>query len=194
MRGAAAKRSPMRLKRALILATALGVAVVIAVFALQRGSRKAAGVRKAEDAAGASLSIDKVNQTATKDGVKQWSLTAANARYYQGEKRAVFTDLKVTFFLESGKEAVLTAREGTVNTTTNDMEARGQVVVIREGDRLTTEKLQYQHDQRIFLTTVPVTLLSDSARVVADGMTYHLDTNATRLDGNVEGTFNEQFE
>lgn len=186
--------NPKRLKRVLFLLTAVAIGIVISVFILHRAERKVGGEKKAHGPAGASLSIDKVNQTATKDGVKQWSLTAANARYFQGEKKAVFTDLAVTFFLKEGKTALLEAKEGVLNTATNDMIARGSVVVSRDGYEITTEKLQYHHNQRIFLSTVTVTVKGDAMEISADGMTYNLDSNHTRMDGNVKGTFNGQLD
>ncbi len=186
--------NPKRLKRVLLLLTTVAIGIVIAVFILHRSERKVGGQRKAEAPAGASLSIDRVNQTATKDGVKQWSLTAANARYFQGEKKAVFTDLAVTFFLKEGKTALLEAREGVLNTATNDMIAKGSVVVSRDGYEITTEKLQYRHNQRIFLSNVAVTVKGDAMEISADGMTYNLDSNRTRMDGNVKGTFNERLD
>jgi LPS export ABC transporter protein LptC len=68
----------------------------------------------------------------------------------------------ITFFTSTGaKDAVLTALHGTSNTRTNNMIARGNVVVVSEdGRRLTTQELLYNQGRN--------EISSDSAFVMTE--------------------------
>ena len=49
---------------------------------------------------GANLSLGKIRQTATKDGIKEWSLEAGSAHYIENDKKAVLKDLSIIYFLK----------------------------------------------------------------------------------------------
>jgi hypothetical protein len=70
----------------------------------------------------ANIAIGKVQQTATRDGIKEWSLEASSARYVDADKLAVFKDLFVTFYLKDKQEVYLTASQGTLRTDSNNIE------------------------------------------------------------------------
>lgn len=139
----------------------------------------------------ASIAIGKVKQTATRDGVKEWSLEASSARYVDTEKLAIFQDLFVTFYLKDAQEVYLTANQGTLRTDSNNIEVTGSVVVRNGPYQLATENLKYEHDKRMISTKVPVKITGDFFDLSASAMTLDLNTNKTFLKGNVVGTFNE---
>ena len=140
-----------------------------------------------------NLSIGKIHQTSTKNGVKEFSLDAASAYYTASKKTVVLNDLSVTFFLKNKQEVYLTANKGILKTDSKDIEITGNVIVKNESSRLFTEKIQYKHDRRLLLSKVPVKIIGNSYQLTADRMSLDLNTNKTVFEGRVEGAFSENF-
>ncbi len=137
----------------------------------------------------ANISIGRIHQTATRNGITEWSLDAGSAHYIDAKKQAVLQDISVTFFLKDGKKIYLTANKGNLKTDSNDIEVTDNVVVKNVSYKLKTEKLYYKHDKHIIFSKVPVEITGDSFNIVADSMSFDLNTSKTLLEGKVEGTF-----
>lgn len=137
----------------------------------------------------ANISIGKAHQTATRNGVKEWSLDAASADYMTDKNQAVFKDLSVTFFLKDRTKVYITADRGLLKTDSNDMEISNNVVVKYTQYKLRCESLYYEHNKRIIFSNVPVNITGDSFQLVADAMSLNLNTNRTLFEGKVKGTF-----
>jgi len=140
-----------------------------------------------------NLSIGKIHQTSTKNGVKEFTLDATSAYYTASKKTVVLNDLSVTFFLKNKQEVYLTANKGILKTDSKDIEITGNVIVKNERSRLFTEKIQYKHGQRLLLAKVPVKIIGNSYQLTADRMSLDLNTNRTVFEGRVEGAFSENF-
>jgi LPS export ABC transporter protein LptC len=87
-----------------------------------------------------------LTQILTNDGVRQAYLQADTAYMYEASGRVDLKHVKVTFYTASGdQESVLTGLTGTYWTRTNQMSAKGGVVVVRTSDqaKLRTEFLEY---------------------------------------------------
>ena len=87
-----------------------------------------------------------VRQRLTKDGVQQAYLKADSALIYEASGRADLRKVTVTFFSPEGVQmSVLTALTGVYWMRTNQMSARGDVVVVRtsDGARLRTDFIEY---------------------------------------------------
>jgi len=141
----------------------------------------------------ANLSIGKIHQTSTKNGVKEFTLDAASAYYTASKKTVVLNDVSVTFFLKNKQEVYLTASKGILKTDSKDIEITGNVIVKNESSRLFTEKIQYKHGLRLLLSKVPVKIVGNSYQLTADRMSLDLNTNKTVFEGRVEGAFSENF-
>jgi len=99
-----------------------------------------------------------LNQILTKDGVKQAYLQADTAFMYEASGRADLRHVKVTFYTAQGEpESVLTGKEGTYWSRTNQMSSRGNVLVVRTTDqaRLRTEFLEYDPTKNQVRTDQP---------------------------------------
>ena len=141
----------------------------------------------------ANISIGKAHQTATRNGIKEWSLDAASADYMDKNKKAVFKDLSITFYLKDNTMVYITANQGILKTDSNDMEIYGNVVVKNKDYKLKCENLYYKHDKRIIFSKTPVNLTGDSFELVADSMSLDLNTDKALFEGKVKGIFSEQF-
>jgi LPS export ABC transporter protein LptC len=140
---------------------------------------------------GTSISAGRIRQTATRNGVTEWSLESVSAKYLNEKKQAVFQDLSVTFFLKDSRKVYLTANEGILKTDSNDIEVTGNVVVKNEDYNLKTEKLYYEHEKRIFSSKSPVEIIGSAFDLAADAMFFDLNTNRTVFQGNVKGAFQQ---
>ncbi|HUF26257.1 MAG TPA: LPS export ABC transporter periplasmic protein LptC [Gemmatimonadaceae bacterium] len=79
------------------------------------------------------------------EGIRQAVLESDTAFVFQDGTLFELREVDLTFYTDQGTEsAVLTSREGTYNTRTNQMEARGDVVLeSADGRRLMSEQLRY---------------------------------------------------
>ena len=140
-----------------------------------------------------TLSIDKIQHTATRKGKKEWRLEAASANYIGKTSQMVLNDLIVTFFLDDSSEITLTADKGILNTDSNDIEVSGNVVVINREYKLLTQGLNYAHDKRVLYSTAPVTISGPEAHLAADTISFDLNTKKVTLEGSVETTLAHNF-
>ena len=141
----------------------------------------------------ANISMDKVHQTSTRNGIKEWSLDARSVRYINEKKQAVFQDLSLIFFLKNDKKIFLTANQGLLKTDSNNIEVTGHVVLENKTYRLDTEKLFYEHDSHTFSSEVRVKITGSTFALAADAMSLDLNTNKTLFEGNVKGDFRGNF-
>ncbi|HUV51385.1 MAG TPA: LPS export ABC transporter periplasmic protein LptC [Anaerolineae bacterium] len=180
-----------KLKIFLVVIILLSLCVISAVFIGYRLILNKEGKFISSLNTEANISISKVYQTATRDGIKEWSLEAKSASYIDATKQANLQDVIVTFFLKDEEKVCLTADQGILKTDSNDIEVTGNVVVQNETYRLKTKKLNYEHTKRIIFSKVPVEIVSDSLNLAADSMSFDLNTNRILFEGGIEGSFSE---
>lgn len=98
--------------------------------------------------------------TETVDGEIQWRMTAASAETYRGRGVIIAHDVAIDFFDEEGVVySHLVSREGEIETATNNMIARGNVVVsTTNGTRIETETLHFLNQPRRIVSDDPVTV------------------------------------
>jgi len=188
------RMSRKKIKILLLAMMALSLAVVIAVFVGYRQILDKPDIPVSSFKKDAPLALDRIRQTATKNGIKEWSLEAGSAYFKDKSNRAFLRDLSVTFFLKDGRRVDVTADEGVLATDTRDIEARGNVVVTSGSHRLNTEKIFYDHRQRLISSKTPVRIWGEAFYLNADSMSFDLDTSRAALNGNVKGIFNENFQ
>jgi len=143
---------------------------------------------------GANLSLGKIRQTATRDGIKEWSLEAGSALYIENEKKAVLKDLFITYFLKDRSEVYIEAEQGILQTDTNDIEVSGNVVIRNESYQVKTRRLIYEHERRLIISNDPVYISGDDVELSAATLKYDLNANKIVLTGNVEAAIARDFE
>jgi LPS export ABC transporter protein LptC len=144
-------------------------------------------------AEGSSITIEKIHQTSSKNGVVEWNLEASSATYSADNKEAFLKDLSVTFFTKENQKILLTASKGILKTESNNIEISGGITVKNEDYVLKTEQINYEHDKRIIISKSPVQISGNSMNLVAESMTIYLNTNRAELSGKVEGTFGDDL-
>ena len=181
-------KTPKRIKLILLSIILITVGIIIVVYLGYRRISDTPELILSTIQDGANMSIGRIQQTATRDGKREWTLEATSAHYIETQKQVILKDLAVTFFLDDNSEVYLTAQKGILNTDSNDIEVSGNVVIKKDNYRLTTEQLNYDHKRRIIFTKVPVTISGNSTNILADSAIFDLNTKKVRLEGNVEGT------
>jgi LPS export ABC transporter protein LptC len=85
--------------------------------------------------------------TESSEGKKNWTLWASYAAMYNDQSLVDAKTVRIEFFDKEGKRfSTLVAKTGRVHQRTNDLEARGDVVVTTEsGIRMETDSLRWQN-------------------------------------------------
>lgn len=142
----------------------------------------------------ATIAIDRVHQTSTKNGIREWSLDAVSAQYIEKDRLAVFDELSMIFYMENGKLVKLSADKGYLNTDTRDMRVDGDVIADDGEFKLLTETLSYEHGPRVLVATKPVQILGSVFRLSAGSASYDLSSQKTVFEGFVKGTIFDKFD
>ena len=141
----------------------------------------------------ATIAIDRVHQTSTKNGIKEWSLDATSAQFIEKDRQAVFDDPSITFYLENDNSVNLSANKGYLNTDTRDIRIDGDVIAVDGEFKILTETLNYVHKRRVLIAAKPVQIHGSTFRLKADSALYDLNSQRTTFDGSVEGTIFEKI-
>jgi LPS export ABC transporter protein LptC len=115
----------------------------------------------------------------TDGGVMKAEVYGDTAYVFDDNTRVEMRGVRTVFFTVTGaKNAVLTSRQGTYNTRTNNMEARGDVVVVSEdGRHLTTPILRYFQSRNEISSDTSFTLTDSAHQMIGIGFTSDPDMN-----------------
>ena len=182
------------LRRSGILVLGIVVTLVIVAYSIKRKTADDSSVDLVELLPlKADLTISKVHQTATRNGIKEWRLDAESAQFFNKSRQLVLNTIDMVFFMDNRREVMLSAEKGSVAIGSKDVQVEGNVVVKSDQARLETKRLHYNHEQRLLEGTEPVEVTGKAFYLEADTMTYDLNTNRSVLEGNVKGYFREDL-
>jgi LPS export ABC transporter protein LptC len=118
----------------------------------------------------------------TDHGVMKSELHADTGYFFDDNTRIEMRVDTVFFFTATGApNAVLTSREGTYNTRTGNMEARGDVIVTGvDGRRLTTAQLRYAQGQNQISSDSPF-VLTDTTHRLTNGVGFTSDPDMNNV-------------
>ncbi len=187
---ASRRRRTRRLKWGLSGVILLSLGIVIALFSRYR-HHDAVAPPPDGTSEEATISVGRVEHTATRHGRVEWRLSADTVRYINEEKKAVFRAVDITFFTQNDEEIRLVAREGELHTDSQDIHISGDVQVTSGQYRLEAPQLQYAHDQQVFVADTGVRVESRGSHLSAEKMTFFLDSDKADLRGNVEGVIDD---
>ena len=93
-------------------------------------------------------------------GVKKAVLVAEQLYFYNDQGKVYGDTIQVSFFDKSGAfQSMLTAEEGEMSQHSDDMIARGNVVVRGSSSRITTEELHYDPRRNLVTSDKPTEIL-----------------------------------
>ena len=160
------------------LVLALAGALVTTSACRDRGAEPTVTATVADSA---DQTIFGVRTLLTDEGLMRAELLADTAYAYEDGTRFELRDVKTTFFTKLGaRDAVLTSREGTYRSRSNNMEARGDVVVVSEqGRRLETPVLRYDQLRNEISSDSAFVLTEPSRRL--EGVGFVSDPNMANV-------------
>ncbi|HEV8510631.1 MAG TPA: LPS export ABC transporter periplasmic protein LptC [Gemmatimonadales bacterium] len=110
----------------------------------------------------------------TESGVLRARVRADTAYFFSGTQRAELRNVHVTFYDAAGNAtSTLTSREGTHHWRTGDMEARGNVVVVRnkDGGTMRTEVMYYNQARNEVSSEEPFVFDGPDRHIEGEGFT-----------------------
>ena len=117
----------------------------------------------------------------TDAGLSRAELLSDTAYFFDDNTRIELRKVETTFYTASGaRDAYLTSERGTYNNRTNQMIARGDVVVItEEGRRLTTPELKYDQQSNEIASDSAFVLTEPGRRLA--GIGFRSDPNMQNI-------------
>ncbi len=182
-----------KLRAALIVVMITILGGVTAIFLTYRAPEPTQEAEITPADTGADISIGKIHHVSTKDGVVQWSLDAKSAQVVEKGQKVILQDIAVTFFMDDGQKAYLTADRGYLRASTNDIDVMGNVMLRYQDFTLETDRLRYRHKKRLVFTQTPVLISDDLSHLMADSLYFDLNANTTHFNGNIEGFLSGKF-
>ena len=110
----------------------------------------------------------------TEAGVQRARVRADTAYFFSGTQKAELRNMHVTFYDQLGRPtSTLTAREGTQYWRTGDMQARGNVVVVRDkdGGTMRTEAMNYNQARNEVSSDKSFVFDAPDRHIVGEGFT-----------------------
>ena len=131
----------------------------------------------------ADQTIFGVRTLLTDAGLMRAELHADTAYAYDDGTRFELRNVKTIFFTKTGaRDAVLTSHEGTYRSRSNNMEARGNVVVVSEqGRRLETPVLRYDQTRNEISSDSAFVLTEPNRRLEGVGFVSDPDMTNVRI-------------
>lgn len=133
------------------------------------------------------LALDQLHYTQNEDGRRSWTLDAEKAEYQRDSGQAVLDVVRLTLY-DAGKagEVELTADHGLLEQENRQVEVWGKVVVTTaNNERLYTERLHYDAQQRQLKTAERVKLVSPQMELTGTGMQIDVDRGYLLLEKDV---------
>jgi len=130
--------------------------------------------------------------TQTKGGVLEWELWGETAERYPGNSMLSLHGVRMIFYREGERDAVLTSDSGEIDEKTQQTVARGNVVVISaDGKRLESEILYWDPQRRLIHTEAFVRFVDGDQVLTGYGMETDPNLTTLVLRENVSGEFGE---
>jgi LPS export ABC transporter protein LptC len=116
--------------------------------------------------------IEEGTHILTREGVKKAVMKARRIFFYNVEGKVEADSVRVTFFDANGAESSwLNAHHGEIDQRTNDMTARGKVLIVStDGSRILGEELRYDATRDLIVSTQPVTIFQDNNKIQGRGV------------------------
>ncbi len=134
----------------------------------------------------ADIALFGMRQSITVDGVREALLYADTAYTYRDSTQIDVRALRLTLYNENGTErAFVTARQGTIDTNTQRMDAWGNVVltVPAQARRIESEQLQYDPNRdRIWSDTFTV-MIHEGQRSTGEAFESDLGFTSVKIYG-----------
>jgi len=119
---------------------------------------------------------------------------ADKAFYYQEEKKVRLENPKAVFYGRLGEKTLVTARQGVINSETNDIQVSDDVYLTSpDGYLLKTDKLDYKKEKQLITSKSPVELTGDGFKINGIGLKVQMDREKITIYRDVVAVFEDGF-
>jgi len=134
------------------------------------------------------ISLQKLDYTETRNGIRSWSLIADSAAYNVKTETTSIGNVSMTFYDEKGREeGELTAQNGEVHTDNKHVTVWGDVRVKNQrGYSLYTERLDYVETTRTISTDAPIRMVSEKMELTGRGLRFNVDNYSYYIPAGVK--------
>lgn len=182
-----------RRKRLFLLLFALCLVLVAAVFVLvDRLGTPVEGDRTSSTPR-SELTISNFRHTATEKGRVLWTLEADRAEYRRNARIVDLSTVKIDYIQEDGTKVTATSARGVANMTNHDLELTGAVTVASPDYTVKSDHLQYNAENKTFLSPGKTFISGEGFHVEADSAEYEMVSGLLFLTGNAKGELHESL-
>jgi len=124
----------------------------------------------------------------SKNGIKNWTLTAREAQIFESQKNAKLKDFLVNFFTDDGKhiKAILKAKSGEIDTSKNDFYTKGPTTITSTDNTvLQSADLRYKSDTKKIYGDSYVKLIKADGIVEGKGLEAEPDLSSVIIKESV---------
>jgi LPS export ABC transporter protein LptC len=171
-----------------VAALVITIAIVGFIFLKQRSSTPLA-TEATQGMSQADLQMEGLEYVQTRDGAKEWVLSASSAHFLKTQNEADLENVRITFYPKNGGEVVMTSEKGRFNTSTQDIQAWGNVHVESEdGYEFTTSAVNYQAQTRVITSDQQVFFSGPQFQVEGRGLKIELESGKLNILNQVSAT------
>ena len=181
------------IKRILLTVVVLALTGTVVIFVGYRRVTENPHILLSQIQKEADMQLNKIRQTATKNGIREWRMEAESATLLKEKQTMLLVKPNVEVFMKDGDNVHLTADEGIIYTDSNRLAVSGNVVATNRLYQFRTESIDYDPATRELRADNPVTVSSDTVTLKANTMAMNLETSVTCFEGDVEGTISEDL-
>ena len=117
----------------------------------------------------------------------KWEVKADSATYQRKQNLAIFDRVQIKLNASDGKIYFMTADKGKMLTDKKDIKINGNVVITsNEGDKFTTDYLNYSDAEKKFFTNAPVTMENKRVKIKGTGLTLFINSGKLNLSSMVK--------
>jgi LPS export ABC transporter protein LptC len=164
--------------------------LVLVVVNNMRGSQVAVvkEILRSED----DLSMQQLNYTETRNGVRKWTVQAESASHNLKQESARLENLTLTVFNPSSSDLKVTSSTGRLDLRNRQVLLRGDVILqAASGETVYTDELWFIDNDQIVKTDQPVRLVADGYTVSGEGMRFDVTSRNLVLLSQVKAVYKE---
>jgi LPS export ABC transporter protein LptC len=179
----------MRKLKVVVFAVIAAACIIFGLLWTQKEPSAPVEKKNLEAPAQADLSIRGLDYVQTKDGVREWRLTAGSAHYSKQVHQTRLENVTLTYFTEDQKKVVMTGKEGVFNTKSLDVEICGNVEIrSEEGYEFRTPSVKYVAKAKEIRTPDEVVFKGGRIQVAGKGMRVFISKGKIVIMSRVKAT------
>ena len=181
--------------RKLSVAMVAGGAAAIVLCALlwiRDDSRELASKKIPETSPQEDLSIKGLDYVQTKDGIREWRLTAGSAHFSKEHNQTRLENVRFTYFTKDQKQVVVTGKEGFFNTKSLDVNLCGNVnIKSDEGYEFEAPSVKYVAKAKEIQSADQVMFRGNQIQITGKGMRVFINQGKVVIMKNVQATISK---